>query len=184
MKTLKISNNNLSDINPRLALIDSLVRISIEGNPLKGLKPAMRTAGAKVLKEFLALRLQDTEVRDHDQAQAVALGTPGHSNIGGNDDEWTSYLREFVIGKTALDLKGKELTYISPQLWNDYSNLTVLELSNNPKLGDAGIPDEFANMVNLKSLRLTGCGLSKLPVAMLRTMTQLANLELEKNKFT
>jgi len=55
MKTLKVSNNDLGDINPRIALIDSLVRISIEGNPLKRLKPAMRTAGAKVLKEFLAM---------------------------------------------------------------------------------------------------------------------------------
>jgi Leucine-rich repeat (LRR) protein len=42
LKTLKISYNNLSDINPKLALIDSLVRISIEGNPLKAFKPAMR----------------------------------------------------------------------------------------------------------------------------------------------
>ena len=59
MKTLKISNNNLGDINPRLSLLDNLVRLSIEGNPLKRLKPAMRTAGAKALKEFLKLQLGD-----------------------------------------------------------------------------------------------------------------------------
>lgn len=59
LKTLKISNNNLGDINARLSLLDNLVRLSIEGNPLKRLKPAMRTAGAKALKEFLKLQLGD-----------------------------------------------------------------------------------------------------------------------------
>jgi hypothetical protein len=57
-------------------------------------------------------------------------------------------------------------------------------LSNNPKLGEVGIPEEFANMVNVKSLRLIGCGLTQIPLRMLQTMTQLASLELEKNKFT
>jgi len=122
-------------------------------------------------------------VRDQDQAQAVALGTPGHSQPV-VDDEWTGYLREFVLNKTTLDLKGKGLTHLSPQLWNNYSALTALELSENPKLGEAGIPDEFASMVNLKSLRLGACGLTRLPVQMLRTMTHLQSLELEKNKFT
>jgi Leucine-rich repeat (LRR) protein len=59
MKTLKVSNNNLANINARLGLLDNLVRLSIEGNPLKRLKPAMRTAGAKDLKEFLKLQLGD-----------------------------------------------------------------------------------------------------------------------------
>ena len=66
LKTLKISNNSLSDINPKLALIDSLVRISIEGNPLKSFKPAMRQANAKELKEFLQMKLKDEEIRAFD----------------------------------------------------------------------------------------------------------------------
>ena len=46
LKTLKISNNELGDINPKLALLEELVRINIEGNPLRSIKPAMRNAGA------------------------------------------------------------------------------------------------------------------------------------------
>ena len=38
LKTLKVSNNNLGDINPKIALLPNLVRINIEGNPLKCIK--------------------------------------------------------------------------------------------------------------------------------------------------
>ena len=62
LKTLTISNNDLSDINPKLSLLDSLVRITIEGNPLRSIKPAMRNAGAVQLKKFLKLRLDDSEI--------------------------------------------------------------------------------------------------------------------------
>ena len=62
LKTLKISNNNLSDINPKLSLLDSLMRLSIEGNPLRSLKPSMRNAGAVELKKFLKMRLGDEEI--------------------------------------------------------------------------------------------------------------------------
>ena len=96
---------------------------------------------------------------------------------------WDIYLREFVLNKVNLDLKGKNLESMSPKLWNDYSQLTVLDLSENPKIGEDGIPDEFALMANLKSLRLSSCGILSLPVGMLSSMTELQNLELEKNKF-
>lgn len=119
LKTLKISNNSLSDINPKVALIDSLVRISIEGNPLKSFKPAMRQANAKELKEFLQMKLKDEEIRAFDQKQAVALHVPGATNQK-EVDRWETYLREFVVNKVALDLKGKGLDNISPRLWNDY----------------------------------------------------------------
>ena len=67
MKTLNISNNNLSEINPKLSVLDNLARLSIEGNPLKSLKPAMRTAGAKVLKEFLKTKLNDADIAKEEQ---------------------------------------------------------------------------------------------------------------------
>lgn len=62
LKTLKVSNNNLSDINPRISLLPVLVRISIEGNPLKCIKSTMRNAGADQLKKYLKMRLDDGEV--------------------------------------------------------------------------------------------------------------------------
>lgn len=62
LKTLKISNNNLSDINPRISLLPQLVRISIEGNPLKAIKATIRNAGAEPLKKYLRMRLDESEV--------------------------------------------------------------------------------------------------------------------------
>jgi Leucine-rich repeat (LRR) protein len=47
LKTLKVSNNDLHDINPRISLLSALVRINIEGNPLKCIKSTMRNAGAE-----------------------------------------------------------------------------------------------------------------------------------------
>ena len=46
LKTLTISNNNLSDIDPHISLLPNLIRIAIEGNPLRAIKPSMRSAGA------------------------------------------------------------------------------------------------------------------------------------------
>ena len=62
MKTLKVSNNDLSDINPRISLLPNLVRINIEGNPLKCIKSTMRNAGAEQLKKYLKMRLDEGEV--------------------------------------------------------------------------------------------------------------------------
>ena len=63
LKTLKISNNNLSDINPKIALLPLLVRINIEGNPLKSVKSTMRNAGAEQLKQYLKMRIEESEVQ-------------------------------------------------------------------------------------------------------------------------
>jgi len=63
LKTLKVSNNNLSDINPRISMMPNLVRINIEGNPLKCIKSTMRNAGAEQLKKYLRMRLDEGEVQ-------------------------------------------------------------------------------------------------------------------------
>jgi Leucine-rich repeat (LRR) protein len=79
---LKISNNDLSDINPKISILDSLVRIALEGNPLRSIKPAMRNAGAVELKKFLKLRLADDEIIKAEQNQAIVLQIPGASTLG------------------------------------------------------------------------------------------------------
>ena len=63
LKTLKVSNNNLSDKNPRISMMPNLVRINIEGNPLKCIKSTMRNAGAEQLKKYLRMRLDEGEVQ-------------------------------------------------------------------------------------------------------------------------
>jgi len=99
-------------------------------------------------------------------------------------DEWDVLLREFVIKDSQLDLRGKSLTYVSPKLWEKFAKtLTFLDLSDNPELGKAGIPEEIANLGALRKLRLVNCGLTSLPKSIL-SMTTLESLELEKNKLT
>ena len=104
MKTLTVSNNDLSDIDPRLAVLDSLVRIALEGNPLRSLKPAIRNAGAVELKKYLKMRLGDDELFKEEKKQAQVLLVPGAN--AAEADPWEILLREFVQG-TTLDLKGR-----------------------------------------------------------------------------
>ena len=113
MKTLKVSNNDLSDINPRISLLPNLVRIAIEGNPLKCIKSTMRNAGAEILKKYLKMRLDEGEVQIEENKQAVIKSIPGSSK---EYDPWDILIREFLTNN-ALDLRNKGLSEISPKLW-------------------------------------------------------------------
>jgi len=62
LKTLRVSNNDLSDLPPRLSMLADLVRINIEGNPLRGIKSSMRMANAEQLKKYLRMRLAESDV--------------------------------------------------------------------------------------------------------------------------
>lgn len=116
LKVLKISNNDLSDINPKLSLIDSLDRMNIEGNPLRKFKPSMRNTTAGELKKYLKSRLGEDTIAKEEHRQAVALHIPGATQQN-QTDEWDIYMREFCINGVQLDLKGKEIKFISPKLW-------------------------------------------------------------------
>ena len=53
---MDISNNNLLDLPDCLGRMTLLVRINIEGNPLKKIRHEVRASGAEVLKKYLASR--------------------------------------------------------------------------------------------------------------------------------
>ena len=114
LKTLKVSNNDLADLNPRLALLPNLVRINIEGNPLRCIKSSLRGAGADQLKKYLKTRLSEAEVQKDDIKQGVDQNLPGMTQ---QYDAWDTFLREFVVNGTTLDLQNKNLNMISPKLW-------------------------------------------------------------------
>lgn len=179
LKTLTISNNNLNNINPKIALIDSLQRLSIDGNPLRSIKPAMRNKSAAEFKKFIKNKLDDEAIFKEEKKQAKALGVPGASQMGENDP-WDYMLREFVIGNNHLDVKNRNLTSWSPRLWTNYTHLKVLDLSSNPALGELGVPEEFKAMKNLQTLRMLSCNLTSLPTCILQ-FKDLQSLELEKN---
>jgi len=80
-----------------------LLRISIEGNPLRSIKPSMRTANAVQLKQYLKLRLEESEVNAEENKQDQIKNMPGATQ---HYDHWQTLLREFLQG-TQLDLRGK-----------------------------------------------------------------------------
>lgn len=71
LKTLQISNNDLNTLDPRLSLLPQLLRISIEGNPLRSIKPAMRSANAVQLKEYLKMRLDESDIQAEENKQDI-----------------------------------------------------------------------------------------------------------------
>lgn len=179
LKTLTISNNELRDINPRIALLEDLVRLNIEGNPLKAIKPAMRSANAVQFKEYLKMRLGEDEVEVEEAKQSAARGKPNMTNKGGAYDQWDMLIREFKQG-TALDLRNKDLIECSPKVLA-LTDLTVLDLSGNTKI--TSIPNDIDMLHNLKTLRFCGVGLDKLPSNLLK-MSSLLSLELNQNNLT
>ena len=59
LKTLDISNNDLSDLPSEIGLLPKLVRITLDGNPLKCIRPNIRTGGSEVIKKYLKSRIDE-----------------------------------------------------------------------------------------------------------------------------
>lgn len=64
LKTLDISNNDLPDLPSELGFIDSLVRLQLEGNPLKAIRQNIRAGGVNQIKKYLKDRM-DPNQRQH-----------------------------------------------------------------------------------------------------------------------
>ena len=48
LKTLDLTNNDLTDLPTEIAFLDKLVRLHLEGNSLRIIKHSVRSAGAEV----------------------------------------------------------------------------------------------------------------------------------------
>lgn len=57
LKTLDLSNNDLPDLPSEIGFISSLVRLQIEGNPLKAIRQNIRASGTNLLKNYLRDRM-------------------------------------------------------------------------------------------------------------------------------
>lgn len=119
------------------------------------------------------MRLEDSEIAYEEKKQDATRGLPNSSS---QYDHWDILLREFIQGST-LDLKNKQIEGLSQKLWAQ-EHLTVLDLSQNPKMGP--LSNEIKHLVNLKSLRMIGCQLNDVPEGIL-SLKYLNTLELDKN---
>ena len=57
LKTLDLSNNDLPDLPSELGFLNGLVRMQIEGNPLKAIRQNVRVSGTNNLKNYLRDRM-------------------------------------------------------------------------------------------------------------------------------
>ena len=57
LKTLDLSNNDLPDLPSEVCFINTLVRMQIEGNPLKAIRQNIRASGTNNLKNYLRDRM-------------------------------------------------------------------------------------------------------------------------------
>lgn len=53
LKRLDVSNNNLNNLPPQLALMDNLNSLSVEGNPLRTIRREIIAKGTVAIKEYL-----------------------------------------------------------------------------------------------------------------------------------
>eukprot|EP00347_Sterkiella_histriomuscorum_P009848 403339641 len=201
LKTLKISNNNLSDINPRISLLPVLVRITIEGNPLKCIKSTMRNAGADQLKKYLKMRLDDGEVQIEENKQAVIKQIPGASK---DFDPWDILLREFIsntnlsenaftdLPEDIILLKNlKQLRVQNNKLKNlplnllKMQSLQSIQFANNQliRFYDDSISRQEVNLPNLTFLSLNANNITQVP-PILKYLPKLQQLHLHMNKIS
>ena len=172
LKTLNISNNNINNLPPKLSLLDNLVRIQIDGNPLKSIKSSIRAAKAEDVKSYLRLRLDVKEEEEIELKKAQDAHLPGASS---RSDPWEIYIRENLVNNQLI-IQRKDIASISSLLW-DYDDLALLDLNHNNL---KSIPDDIYRLSNLKSLRLSYNKLTSLPES-LTHLVYLKELELSNN---
>ena len=61
LKTLDLTNNDLSDLPCEIGFINSLVRIQVEATPLKTIRQSIRTGGTNVIKKYLKDKMDPNE---------------------------------------------------------------------------------------------------------------------------
>lgn len=170
LKTLDISNNDLSDLPSELGLLPGLVRIQLEGNPLKCIRQNVRTAGAEILKKYLREKMDTTQL----QQMEKKVIDPRHQMNSGMS-EWDRLIMEFTTG-AELAIRGQGLKELDLRVYKP--NIRTLNLSQN-KL--TAIHPQIAEMTSLQNLNLSENAIEHLPdeILLLETLEQF---DVRKNK--
>jgi Leucine-rich repeat (LRR) protein len=185
LKSLNLANNDLADLPAELGFLEALVRISLDGNPLRAV-PRSKRVSVHALKFFLKSRAEDQA------AAALEAQAPGASaSAVSADDAVIRALYDATVNKKVF-LGNMSLTHLPDALFNQalleplglWGALAELDLSGNPLSASALEPlAGFPHGGSLQRLVLDGCGLAAVPPAVLG-MHNLKKLSISRNKLS
>ena len=155
---LDLSGNLIQRIDPEcIDGLDQLRKVYLENNKL---------GNSGLLKKSFTGR--DIQTLDFSKNRLTGLANDTLNNM-------TSLL--------ALSLHDNEIAKIETGCFQGLASLKTLNLANNPVLGKH--IDDFqialSHVPELRNLKLASCGIARLPVALLHTLTKLQNLYLTNN---
>ena len=198
IRTVDLSNNNITKIDPQVAFMDDLVSLSLNGNPLRERK--YLTMSAADLKQDLRKKFEPTgEIDNSDEPDA----SEAIVNVASNSAISSSY----AIKNGILDLSSKGLTEIKLDLLppdatikelrlsgnrlKSYptelfvmhaETLRIIDLSSNP-LGSS-LPSQPISFPHLSSLNLSSSNLSTLDILSNLDAPNLKDLDISINALT
>lgn len=168
LEALMIYKNRLTEI-PAVNSA-SLRTLRLNTNRIKGIS---ENAFAKTasLRELI---LDDNLLTTSGISSVSFNGLSKISILSMNQNRFTEFPPELPGSLSALHLAQNQISYISKRSTTQLTNLTVLNLAEN-KLSDASIDESpFANLRQLKELRLGHNFFSSVPNNLPRTLTELS----------
>ncbi|EQC37062.1 hypothetical protein SDRG_05289 [Saprolegnia diclina VS20] len=148
LKTLDLSNNNLSDLPYVLGHIGSLNHILVEGNPLRSIRFSVLTGGHQALKSYLRGRGPAAATESVDVAESLSetKSDPAARSTRAMTDD--SLLHAFEAG--TLDLTKQQLTQV-PVIDVDHICATLVHLNLSRNLLTE-LPAHMGSLMALQTL--------------------------------
>ena len=141
------------------------------GNPLRLIRTAMRTAGAEVLKKYLASRIE---------GNVEEIQRKMNPSLKQNKavDFWDQIFRDFLLN-FELIAKGQQIKEIHPKVFT-IDKLKTLDLSKNEI---TYIDREIGNLQSLKKLRMSENSIEEVPLE-INYLVDLVEIEFRQNKLS
>eukprot|EP01017_Pseudomicrothorax_dubius_P038901 TRINITY_DN5901_c0_g1_i3.p1 TRINITY_DN5901_c0_g1~~TRINITY_DN5901_c0_g1_i3.p1 ORF type:complete len:763 (+),score=167.89 TRINITY_DN5901_c0_g1_i3:74-2290(+) len=174
LKTLDVSNNDLSDVPNELGFMTSLVRIALEGNPLKAIRSSVRQAGAEVVKRYLRDRQAPETAPQATREAMQEFNAPGAKDL----DPWLQLVRDFTNANQELRANGLQLRAIDDRI-GQLTSLIVLDLSKNEL---TEVTRALSKCSSLAVLRLNENKIETFPTYVFLSLAALRELELSHNR--
>ncbi|KAG7381856.1 hypothetical protein PHYPSEUDO_005512 [Phytophthora pseudosyringae] len=188
LKTLDVTNNDLSDLPPGLGYLKHLNHFLLDGNPLRAIRRAVISSGCESLKKYLRTRGPPAagvdvleEERDELQVERERLGNSNTEEGPPPASEYTALFREAAAAGTMI-LMNNSLAALPTDLvghgqFNFGSTLLHLNLSSNQL---QSLPAPIGELLSLKTLTVEDNELQCLDPS-IAALPHLELLRLRKN---